>query len=96
MAVKQQKSGIAVGLNKGHVSSNPLLGDKEGHDTDTIILTESHTARRQAQNITYERSPQQENCFRQRDRKGSCWVCLFFHLHTNEGYQVSHRCSALE
>ena len=75
MALKQ-KSGIAVGLNKGHV--NVLC-----HKIFTALTTvsESYPTRgNQTQDFAYERSSEQENCIRKRDRERSRWVCttIFF------------------
>lgn len=89
MAIKQ-RSGIAVGLNKGHVSilhflesfTNPAL---DGWDRTTELrwtmtnvpqITENRTPRIQTAYLAQQGPSQQAHCIREGNREGSFWVCL--------------------
>lgn len=89
MAIKQ-RSGIAVGLNKGHVGilhflesfTNPAL---DGWDRTTELrwtmanvpqITENRTPRIQTAYLAQQGPSQQAHCIREGNREGSFWVCL--------------------
>ena len=84
MAVKQ-RSGIAVGLNKGHVcilsssflqcwSSAASPRPFQGVLADQLARTENHPPPL-VTHITYQRTLKQTHRFRSRDCKGGVWVC---------------------
>ena len=89
MAIKQ-RSGIAVGLNKGHVSIFHLLkpftnlaldgwdGTTELRWTMTNVpqITENRTPRIQTAYLAQQGPSQQAHCIREGNREGSFWVCL--------------------
>ena len=83
MAVKQ-RSGIASGLNKGHVRLFPrpavMFSDENGQGIGKAdSAAESHTSRVQAADLAHQRPFEQENGICEGDCKGSFWVrrCLY-------------------
>lgn len=83
----KQRSGIATGLNAGHVRLPPPSGchraakwSKSGTRKRTVGLThcdtESHSPPAEAESLAHERSPEQEDRIRQGRREGGFRVCI--------------------
>ena len=92
----KERSGLAIGLNRGHVRRPiflpPETSGVEGISQLTAIAAENRTPRRQATHLADQGPPEQADGFCARDRQGGFRVRLpFFRPHRPRGVRARER-----